>query len=221
MTHKLWVKWTIESEWQKILEINVEAHRNRNYLPNVYNDWMHHPNRRNLVIIKVTDDFETIIGFFSVCWYESGDRTVFGTVKYFRQRQSHIIFPQNNISDFLTRLPYIMSSKLIWLNEFWPCSVEQALRLSKDHQGFGYAKITTDWIRSFMKSKCANYLFLGSASPFRSVPKTDQERKDFLVERKRYEFGLVHDFKIVHDLKLYDLFQDLIRLGSCINEPII
>ena len=52
--------------------------------------------------------------------------------------------------------------------------VEQALRLSKDQQGFGYAKITTNWIRSFMKNKSEKYIFLGTASPFRKVPVTDQ-----------------------------------------------
>ena len=73
---------------------------------------------------------------------------------------------------------------------FWPTKVEQALRLSKDQQGFGYAKITTNWIRSFMRNKSEKYLFLGTASPFRKVPVTDQEMKDFIIEKERYELGL-------------------------------
>ena len=77
-------KETLNSEWQQILEINVEAHKNRNYLPNVYKEWMNHSNRKNLVLLKTINDVERIIGFFSVCWYESGDRTVFGTARYYR-----------------------------------------------------------------------------------------------------------------------------------------
>ena len=73
---------------------------------------------------------------------------------------------------------------------FGPIKVEQALRLSKDQQGFGYAKITTDWICSFMKNKSQKYIFLGTASPFRKVPVTDQDKEDFTIERERYELGL-------------------------------
>ena len=75
-------------------------------------------------------------------------------------------------------------------SNFCPIKVEQALRLSKDQQGFGYAKITTNWIRSFMRNKSEKYLFLGTASPFRKVPVTDQEMKDFIIEKERYELGL-------------------------------
>ena len=74
---------TLKSEWNKILNINIEAHKNRNYLPNVYRDWMEQPNRKNLVILKFIDDVETIIGFFSVCWYKSGNKTVFGMVIFY------------------------------------------------------------------------------------------------------------------------------------------
>ena len=45
---------------------------------------MNHSKRKNLVLLKTIDDVERIIGFFSVCWYESGDRTVFGTSRYNR-----------------------------------------------------------------------------------------------------------------------------------------
>ena len=75
-------------------------------------------------------------------------------------------------------------------SNFCPIKVEQALRLSKNQQGFGYAKITTNWIRSFMRNKSEKYLFLGTASPFRKVPVTDQEMKDFMIEKERYELGL-------------------------------
>ena len=66
------------------MKINVEAHERRNYLPNVYKEWMNHSKRKNLILLKTIDDVERIIGFFSVCWYESGDRTVFGTSRYKR-----------------------------------------------------------------------------------------------------------------------------------------
>ena len=86
-------------------------------------------------------------------------------------------------------LVFIYCEILAIQSNFCPIKVEQALRLSKDQQGFGYAKITTNWIRSFMRNKAEKYLFLGTASPFRKVPVTDQEMKDFVIEKERYELG--------------------------------